>query len=163
MPWGNRKPKELGKKMPTHCKDIDWEKVDNMLIAGANGTQVAASIGIHHDTLYDRCAQEKQVSFSSYSQEKRAKGDTLLHAAQFQKAVKEKNPTMMIWLGKQRLNQRENHDATPTNDKQIDLGLDQIKNLDIEMMMKTIEDQAKELNELKSKANSIHSTSDETF
>ncbi len=57
----------------------------------------------------------------------------------------------MIWLGKQRLNQKENHDITPTNDKQLDLGLDQIKNLDIEMMMKTIEDQARELNELRSK------------
>lgn len=149
MVLGNAKPKERIKALAPHSKVIDWEKVDNMLISGSNGVQVAASIGIHPDTLYDRCVLDHKVAFSAYAQEKRSKGDTLLHAAQFQKAIKEKNPTMLIWLGKQRLNQRENHDQSVTNDKQIDIGLDQIKNIDIEMMMKTIEEQAKEINELR--------------
>ena len=39
---------------------------------------------------------------------KKAHGDGLLHAAQFSKAYKEKNSTMLIWLGKQRLNQKDN-------------------------------------------------------
>jgi hypothetical protein len=90
-------------------KQINWETVDGMLIAGCSGIQCAAAIGIHHDTLYDRCVQEKKVSFSVYSQAKRAHGDGLLHAAQFQKAYKDKNPTMLIWLGKQRLRQKDDH------------------------------------------------------
>jgi hypothetical protein len=89
-------------------KEVNWDQIDQMLIAGCNGMQCAAAVGIHHDTLYHRCEQDKKTSFSVYSQSKRAHGDALLHAAQYQKAIKEKHPTMLIWLGKQRLNQKEN-------------------------------------------------------
>jgi hypothetical protein len=93
-------------------KEINWEQIDKMLIAGCNGIQCAAAVGIHHDTLYDRCVLEKNTSFSVYSQQKRAHGDGLLHAAQFQKAYKDGNPTMLIWLGKQRLHQKEDLENT---------------------------------------------------
>lgn len=94
-------------------KHIDWEKVDNMLMAGCNGVQAAAAIGVSPDTLYLRCQNEKNTVFTVYAQEKRAHGNGLLHAAQFQKAIKEKNPTMLIWLGKQRLEQKETSTDTP--------------------------------------------------
>ena len=89
-------------------KDINWDQIDQMLIAGCNGIQCAAAVGVHHDTLYDRCEKDKNTSFSAYAQSKRAHGDAMLHAAQYQKAIKEKHPTMLIWLGKQRLKQKEN-------------------------------------------------------
>jgi len=88
-------------------KNINWDTIDQMLIAGCNGTECAAAIGVHHDTLYDRCVAEKNTSFSVYSQQKRSHGNGLIHAAQFQKAIKDRNPTMLIWLGKQRLGQKE--------------------------------------------------------
>ncbi len=91
-------------------KIIDWEVVDKMLIAGCNGVQCAASIGVHAETLYDRCKLEKNTVFSVYAQDKRAHGDALLHAAQYEKAYQDKHPTMLIWLGKQRLNQKEDLD-----------------------------------------------------
>lgn len=90
-------------------KEINWEIIDNMLIAGCNGVQCAAAVGVHPETLYNRCQEEKNTVFSVYSQAKRAHGDGLLHAAQFQKAYKDKNPTMLIWLGKQRLSQKDDH------------------------------------------------------
>lgn len=95
-------------------KTIDWEKIDQMLIAGCTGVQCAASIGVHPDTLYLRCRNEKNTDFTAYLQEKRSHGDALLHAAQFAKAYKEKHPAMLIWLGKQRLGQKddiENHEV----------------------------------------------------
>lgn len=92
-------------------KEINWEMIDSMLVAGCNGVQCAAAIGIHPETLYDRCKLDKATGFSEYSQAKRAHGDGLLHAAQFQKAYKDKNPTMLIWLGKQRLSQKDNEQA----------------------------------------------------
>lgn len=88
-------------------KEINWDTIDSMLIAGCNGVQCAAAIGVHPETLYNRCQEEKNAVFSVYMQAKRAHGDGLLHAAQFQKAYKEKNATMLIWLGKQRLNQKD--------------------------------------------------------
>jgi IS30 family transposase len=91
-------------------KHIDWEIVDSLLMAGCSGTQIAAYLGIHPETLYIRCEREKEVGFSAYAQTKREKGDTVLLAAQFDEAVKKRNTALMIWLGKSRLNQRETRD-----------------------------------------------------
>ena len=33
---------------------IDWDRVDKSLIAGSNGVQVAAMLGVHPETLYDK-------------------------------------------------------------------------------------------------------------
>ncbi len=113
------------------AKEIDWEIIDNMLIAGCNGVQCAAAIGVCPDTLYDRCQLEKKSVFSVYAQEKRAHGDGLLHAAQFQKAYKDKNPTMLIWLGKQRLQQKEDKDNQDVKDleSKFDKSMDQVLEL----------------------------------
>lgn len=86
---------------------IDWKVVEKYLVAGCTGEQVAAALGIHADTLYNRCQEVKKKTFSDYSAEKRQKGNTLLHAKQFQSALGG-NITMQIWLGKQRLGQEEN-------------------------------------------------------
>ena len=36
---------------------IDWKKVDSALMAGSNGVQVAAMLGISFDTLSRRCKE----------------------------------------------------------------------------------------------------------
>lgn len=106
----------IKKKHKTHsnkgvpAKKIDWKIVDDYLEAGCNGAQIADHLGIHPDTLYIRCEKEKEMCFSAYLQIKRASGEKLLAKAQFDKALgrnKEADNTMLIWLGKQRLNQRE--------------------------------------------------------
>jgi|HubBroStandDraft_2_1064218.scaffolds.fasta_scaffold116109_2 hypothetical protein len=100
-----REPKGLPPNGPV--KQIDWDLVDEMLKKGCVGTQIAARIGIHADTLYHRCEDEKGVLFSAYAQQKREKGDALLHETQFNLAMKE-DRGMLIWLGKQRLGQKDN-------------------------------------------------------
>lgn len=89
---------------------IDWKKVDDLLIAGCSGREIAGQLGIYHGTLYDRCFTDNGIQFSEYSQQKYSKGDALLRATQFAKALgknKDADNTMLIWLGKQRLKQRE--------------------------------------------------------
>lgn len=90
---------------------IDWKTVDRLLEAGCDGTQVAAHIGVHPETLYDRIAQEKGSGFSEYKATKRANGDSLLLAKQFKVAM-EGDRTMLVWLGKQRLEQTDKRDVT---------------------------------------------------
>lgn len=85
---------------------IDWNTVDKLLEAGCNGMQVAAHLGVHEDTLYHRTVSEHGVSFSTYSANCRAKGDSLLQAKQFHLAMKG-DKTMLVWLGKNRLGQRD--------------------------------------------------------
>lgn len=98
--------------------EIDFKKVDNLLKMGCSGTEIAASIGCHPDTLYKRVEKIFNTNFSAYAQEKRAIGDSILRAKQFEVAIgnEEKdlkpNVTMLIWLGKQRLGQSEKVENT---------------------------------------------------
>lgn len=92
--------------------DIDWEQAEYLVSHGANGTQVAATLGVSKDTIYDRCIIDNKMTWRDFMQKARAKGDTILHVAQFKKAVKDRNPAMLIWLGKMRLGQSENPDKS---------------------------------------------------
>lgn len=101
-----RAPKKTGLPRARPKIPIDWDQVDKLLMSGCLGTEIASSIGCCVDTLYDRTFQEKGVIFSAYAREKKEKGDTILRHAQFAKAAKGDN-TMLIWLGKLRLGQRD--------------------------------------------------------
>jgi len=91
--------------------NIDWDTVDKFLEAGAEGTHVSAYFGIHPNTLYERCTTEKGCDFSEYKAQKRSKGDLALLSVQFDAAVKDKDKAMMIWLGKQRLGQKDKQET----------------------------------------------------
>ena len=89
---------------------IDWDRVDELLEAGCLGSEIAAVFAIHPNTLYERTSQKFGISFSEYSQAKRAKGESALRQVQYDKALgksKKGDNTMLVWLGKQRLNQKE--------------------------------------------------------
>ena len=91
-------------------KEIDWKKVDELLIGGCLGTEIAGFFGICADTLYKRTEKEKGMTFSAYSQEKNSKGDAILRAHQYAKALgltDKGDNTLLIWLGKTRLKQSE--------------------------------------------------------
>lgn len=98
-----RAKKKSAGRPPTH---IEWGVVDGLLEAGCFGTQIAARIGVPVRVLYDRCVAEKKMYFTDYQQMKREKGNTYIYEAQFQMAL-EKDRGMLIWLGKQRLGQRD--------------------------------------------------------
>lgn len=89
---------------------IDWETVDELFACGSPGTEVAATIGIHADTLYRRIEKEFGTDYAAYVAKKRASGEGLIRLAQYKKALglsKKGDNTLLIWLGKQRLNQKE--------------------------------------------------------
>ena len=85
---------------------IDWDYVDKLLQAGCKGTEVAANYGIHPDTFYRLCQEQFNMGFSDYLHQKRACGDAVLRLAQYDLAISG-DRVMLIWLGKQRLEQRD--------------------------------------------------------
>ena len=89
---------------------IDWKKVDSLLMAGASGVQIAAVLGVHVDTLYCAVQREKKMSYSQYSQEKYEKGNAQLLGIQYAMAM-EKDRTMAVWLGKNRLGQADKYES----------------------------------------------------
>lgn len=90
---------------------IDWKKVDDLLEAGCLGTEIAACFNIHPTTFYRRVEEKYSVSFTEYSFEKKSKGNSIIRKAQFDKATNKKDNAMLIWLGKNRLGQKESHDS----------------------------------------------------
>lgn len=90
-------------------KKIDWDKVDRLLMAGCKGTEIAPHFDMHVNTFYDRVLEKYNVNFTDYCSIKREQGESLLREKQFEKALKGDN-VMLVWLGKNRLKQRENHE-----------------------------------------------------
>ena len=110
-----RTPKLIKRPVGSPQKEIDWVRVDKLLISGLTGTKIADAIGVHPDTLYERCEKVNGANFSAYAQQKRTIGDGLLQEAQFDKAIGNTDKgdnTLLIWLGKQRLNQRETQEIS---------------------------------------------------
>ena len=83
-----RVPKAVKKPAHRPKKKIDWEEVDKYLLAQVPGTWIAASIGVHPETLYDRCLIEKGSTFSDYSQSKMSHGKSIGMMKQFQGMLK---------------------------------------------------------------------------
>jgi hypothetical protein len=123
-------------RKPAHRPQIpiDWNIVDKYLEAGCNGPEIASVVGCSANTIYDRCESEKGVTFSTYSALKRAKGDAIIKAKQMAFAMtgKSGNLGMLIWLGKNRLGQREDpHQDIEFNGK-LSETLDILKSLKVE-------------------------------
>lgn len=95
------------------AKPIDWKLVDQLILAGCTGVEIAANFHIHADTLYRQIENEYGTNFTDYAAQYYQKGDSLLKVKQFEKAL-EKDNTMLIWLGKQRLGQKEPEKETAT-------------------------------------------------
>lgn len=103
------------KKVP-----IPWERVDEYLIAHCDGKEIAAAIGCHPQTLYEAVRREKQEDWCDYAHRLYGQGRQLLRAAQFKKAL-EGHYGMLVWLGKQYLNQYDRQAIAVKNDFEIDV------------------------------------------
>lgn len=94
--------------------DIDWNRVNELLIAGCSGAEVAGYFGLNKTTIYERCVTDNNLTFTEYSSQFYSKGETIIREAQFKK-VKEGDNAMLIWLGKNRLKQRDKEEDKPAN------------------------------------------------
>ena len=109
-------------------KPIDWALVDELLMAGCTGPEIAPHFDMHPTTFYERVSLEKGMNFTNYSQDKKCKGDSILKHAQYKYAAKGNVPLLMF-LGKVRLAQRELAEgAVPT--EHLTQHLELLKQLD---------------------------------
>jgi hypothetical protein len=105
-----RVPRRKPIKQPALYKyyiDIDWSVVEEYARAGCTGAEIAGALGIHPSTLYDRCQEQFQITWTQYLTEKKAKGFAHLRKAMFSLAIEDLNATMLIWLSKNLLDMRE--------------------------------------------------------
>ena len=91
-------------------KPINWDLLDNLLVSGCSASEIAPHFNIHPETLYDRVKEKYGIYWTEYSAKMKYKGEALLRATQFAKATGSSTKgdnTMLVWLGKTRLAQRD--------------------------------------------------------
>lgn len=98
--------------------DIDWDEVDKYLQAQCDGASIAGMFGIAPETLYRACQREHNVNFDTYSQQKKSEGKQLLRAKQFEVAMTG-DRLMLIWLGKQYLEQSDKKELSGKDGKDL--------------------------------------------
>jgi hypothetical protein len=87
-------------------KPIDWADVDKLCGLQCTEEEIAQFLGVSVDTLARRCQADHEMSFAEYFDQKRGVGRVSLRRSQWQLAQKG-NATMLIWLGKQYLGQKD--------------------------------------------------------
>lgn len=87
-------------------KEIDRDKVVAMLRIQCTEEEICSILDVSHDTLDRWCRREFGKCFAYVSAEKRGEGKASLRRMQWKKA-EAGNTTMLIWLGKNMLNQTD--------------------------------------------------------
>jgi hypothetical protein len=86
--------------------EIDWKNFDKLCTIQCNLEEIAAWFECSVDTIERAVKREKKMGFAEYVTIKRGKGKVGLRRKQYQTAMAG-NVTMLIWLGKQELGQKD--------------------------------------------------------
>ena len=85
--------------MPRKKLNINWELVEDLATKHCTGTEIAATLGVHPDTLYDKVKIKYKIGFSEFLRQKKENGRQLLKRAMFEQALNG-DKTVLIWLSK---------------------------------------------------------------
>jgi hypothetical protein len=89
---------------------INWEDFDKLCVMQATLTEIAAWFECSVDTIERAVKREKKMSFAEYFASKKGRGKISLRRRQYEVAMSG-NVSMLIWLGKQYLDQSEKQQA----------------------------------------------------
>ncbi len=103
---GGRPRKELS--------DDDFEKLVAMIRIQCTQDEICGIMGMTSETLNTRLQERGEGSFSTLYKKHGDEGKASLRRAQW-KAAQDGNPTMLVWLGKQMLGQRDKKDLDHTS------------------------------------------------
>ena len=92
--------------MPRPRKNISQSQFETLCGIGCTKTEICAVFDCDEKTLTAWCKRTYKMGFSEAYKTRRDKGNASLRRLQFKEAEKG-NVTMLIWLGKQWLNQTE--------------------------------------------------------
>ena len=98
---------------------IDWEQVDSMCKIQCTGEEIASVLDVGYNTIERACKRDHNVKFGDYIAQKRLGGHISLRRKQFSKAVDDGSDTMLIWLGKNYLNQKDKIEASEADTRPI--------------------------------------------
>lgn len=85
---------------------IDFDIVDNLCALHCTAAEIAAALDVGYNTLERRVKEETGEGLGDYIKKRSEKGKVSLRRAQWKTALTG-NTTMLVWLGKQVLEQKD--------------------------------------------------------
>lgn len=145
-------------------KPIDWELVDQLIMAGCNGPQIAPHFNISVNYFYDRFKEQFSEGFQQYSSYKKEHGKAHIILRQYNKALKGDNQ-MLLHVGKHLVGQKDHEEKSLVpNDTTIDINHELItskyENMQKDLRIKQLEE---ELSGFKPKTDHLIQSSDQTI
>lgn len=132
-----KEKKTPAKKRPTKAavmgrplKVIDWDYIARCCHIQCTQEELKHLTGMDDETIKDACLRDLGITFSQFYKEKAEAGKKSLRRAQWKVACETENPTMLIWLGKQHLNQSEKSES------KVDLNMNMIGEFKINLVDK---------------------------
>lgn len=98
--------------------EIDMEQLRNLARIHATAEEAADFLGVSPDTIDRRLKEAGEGGFAEFYKRHQGAGRASLRRAQWQVA-QNGNPTMLIWLGKQYLDQTDKQDLNAKLDGNI--------------------------------------------
>ena len=103
------------KKIGRPLKEIDWHQFDKLCEIQCTLREIAAWFECSEDTIERAVLREFKQSFAEHYDQKAVKGKISLRRKQFQVAMSG-DRVLLIWLGKQLLNQTEKQHVVTTDE-----------------------------------------------
>ena len=100
----------MTKKIGRPEKEINWDKLDAALQFGARMLDCRGLLDVCEDTIAEKIKEKHGVTFSEYRLLRMSTMRTKLLQKQFDVAMSG-NVSMLIWLGKQHLEQSDKHEV----------------------------------------------------
>lgn len=97
---------------------IPWDDVAKLCKIQCTGEEIASFLDIDYDTLQKACKREFKIKFTDYIAQKKLGGKASLRRNQW-KLAQAGNATMLIWLGKNTLNQKDKSEISGPGDGPI--------------------------------------------
>lgn len=87
-------------------REIDWDQLEKLCAIHCTGQECASVLRVSYDALNDAIKKKGYSGFPEYFKKYSGSGKASLRRMQF-KSAESGNATMLIWLGKQYLGQRD--------------------------------------------------------
>lgn len=103
-------------------KEINWDVFDKLCALHCTLKEMSGILQVSEDTIERLCKKTFKLKFADLYQQKAASGRMSIRRKQFDIAMNG-NVTMLIWLGKQWLGQKDKHEISdaesPKNDEEL--------------------------------------------
>jgi len=102
----------------------DWKQIKGLCGILCTGEEIASIMDVDYDTLVARIKEKYKCSFSDFFKKHSSAGKASIRRKQFKKAVEDGNPTLLIWMGKQYLGQKDKTEVSTSEPIKLQYNLE---------------------------------------